>query len=356
VTDVLFARTPVVFVSNGFRTVPNATGIRTRLNPRDTVDTAVRIQPETKRVVVVSGASEWDKFYETLARDQFKELEGRLEFMYLTGLPMRELLRQVATLPADSIVLVNPVYEDGDGQKFLPLDVLDRVVAASNVPTYTWLSAGMGHGVVGGRMQSIDLMMQRVAELALRVLRGENPDTIPVVEIDWTVTEFDWRQLQRWGISESRLPEGSTILYEEPDAWDVYGRYIIGGSLLLVVQSALIGALLVQRRRRVRVERSLRESEERFRLMADTAPVLVCRAGPDKLCDYFNRPWLEFRGNVDRSWEPLDGRCVAGRSGTLPPPTYRLRCASAIPYGIPSPRTRRRLPMGPGHRRSEIHP
>ena len=41
---------------------------------------------------------------------------------------------------------------------------------------------------------------------------------------------------------------------------------------------------------------AVRESEERFRLVANTAPVLIWMSGPDKLCDYFNQPWLEFTG------------------------------------------------------------
>jgi PAS domain S-box-containing protein len=43
---------------------------------------------------------------------------------------------------------------------------------------------------------------------------------------------------------------------------------------------------------------ALRESEERFRHMADTAPVLVWMSGVDKLCNYFNKPWLEFTGRT----------------------------------------------------------
>ncbi|HEX8245618.1 MAG TPA: ATP-binding protein [Longimicrobium sp.] len=43
---------------------------------------------------------------------------------------------------------------------------------------------------------------------------------------------------------------------------------------------------------------ALRESESRFRAMADSAPVLVWTAGPDGLCTWFNRPWLEFTGRA----------------------------------------------------------
>lgn len=66
----------------------------------------------------------------------------------------------------------------------------------------------------------------------------------------------------------------------------------------LVGQSVLIVTLMIQSTRRMRVERALRESEERFRLMADTAPVLVWRADTANLCDFVNRPWLEFTGRT----------------------------------------------------------
>lgn len=52
---------------------------------------------------------------------------------------------------------------------------------------------------------------------------------------------------------------------------------------------------------RKRADRILRESEGRFRLMADTAPVMVWMSGPDKLCTYFNQRWLGFTGrSLDR--------------------------------------------------------
>ena len=65
-----------------------------------------------------------------------------------------------------------------------------------------------------------------------------------------------------------------------------------GAYILLTI----IAGLLIQRRNRRLVDRSLRESEERFRVITDTAPVMVWRASSDQHCDFFNKPWLEFRG------------------------------------------------------------
>jgi PAS domain S-box-containing protein len=57
----------------------------------------------------------------------------------------------------------------------------------------------------------------------------------------------------------------------------------------------LVATLIEQRQG---VERSLQESEERFRTMANSAPVLLWMSGPDKLCTFFNQGWLKFTGRT----------------------------------------------------------
>jgi PAS domain S-box-containing protein len=266
--DPAFTGVPVVFnvAAAGVTRPSNATGIIAPLTFRESLDSAIRLQPETARVVVVSGASPTDHVYERTAREQFAPLAARLDFTYLSGLPIGDVLERVAVMPAHSILFLTSLLEDGDGRHYTTFESAERLSTAANAPLYTWFAPVLGHGIVGGRMLSLEVLSQRTAELGVRVLRGEQPASVPVTTINWGVTQFDARQLRRWKISEARLPAGSTLRFDQPDLWERYGRYLIAGSVLVILQTGLIATLLFQRRRRMGVERALRENERRHTL------------------------------------------------------------------------------------------
>ena len=80
------------------------------------------------------------------------------------------------------------------------------------------------------------------------------------------------------------------------DVWARTGPYLLAGAVIVILQSAVIVALLSQRTRRARAERALRDSEVRFRLMADRAPVMMWTARPDTTLDFANHTCTEFLG------------------------------------------------------------
>jgi len=52
--------------------------------------------------------------------------------------------------------------------------------------------------------------------LALRILGGESPSSMQPLSLGSGTPVYDWRELKRWNISESRLPPGSVVRFREP--------------------------------------------------------------------------------------------------------------------------------------------
>lgn len=263
----LFPGVPIVFFarSQATRPVPNSTGIFVSVNYTGTVALATQLQPDLEHVFFVAGAEDRDREYERLARAQFRSYEGRLSFTYFIGLPTSDLEARLSTLPPHSIVYYIAVNRDGAGQNFHPLEYLDRISARANAPVYSWVDSAIGHGIVGGKLRIQQAEVEALGQLALRVLRGEAPDSIPPAVLDSSVIQVDWRQLQRWRIDGARVPSGAVVMFREPSVWDRYRIYILGALAIVLAQSALIGGLLVQRARRRQAEEQVRGSQAELR-------------------------------------------------------------------------------------------
>ena len=245
--------------------IENATGLVAALTFTDTLALVADLQPQVRQIFVVSGASPVDREYERLARLQFAPFTSRFEITYLAGLRSAELESRLANLPANSAIYYLLVNRDGSGENVHPLEYLSHVTAIANAPVYCWVDSAMGRGIVGGSLKGQSEQLDALGRLALRVLSGESAEGIPVSSPNLNVRQVDWRQLRRWGISESSVPQGTRVLFKEPSVWDRYKVYILAAAAVLVAQSFLIAGLLVQRRMRRQAEDHVRRDEEALR-------------------------------------------------------------------------------------------
>jgi len=265
----LFPETPMVALFNVRRladlkqriasgaTRRSITGVASTDEPARTLDLALRLQPDTRKVVVVVGSSPVEKFWGDQLKQDFSHYGQTVEITYLTGLPMNELLRQIAELPPHTVILSTFYFEDARGQFFLPEEALDLITRAASVPVYGIYSSYIGHGVVGGRMTNSENLGRRIAERAERVLNGENAASIPMVVDNSAQDTVDWRQLQRWRISENQLPPSTVEMFREPSSWERHRSTIVAVFAFCILETLLLFDLLLNVGRRRRAEKAL---------------------------------------------------------------------------------------------------
>src|SRR5215468_9745350 len=229
----------------------NVTGFTFRHQLQDIVATADALIPGLKRVVLAGSRIERGGWRQDFL-DDLPDVRARFEVIDLTDLSLAELRQRLTELPDDSAV----VYVGARiGEHYLPAEASQLIAEAANRPTFVDSETFIGTGSVGGLVISPGGIGRVAARFALRILDGENASDIPITNSEEILRPvFDWRQLQRWGISENRLPVGSEIRFRSPTAWEQYRWEIMAISVVLVLQSLLIGGLLYEHRRRRQAE------------------------------------------------------------------------------------------------------
>jgi len=295
--DTVFPGVPIVFMSISTplpeKMWPGVTGVESPLGVPEIIDLALRLHPDTEAIAVISNVTGVDNDWLLAERAALLRYRDKVKEIDLVGPPSPELLQKVAALPPHTVVLFQLFPQDADQLAFGAFDVLAAV--AQRLPTYSILPL-LDRGAIGAATYDATNDAVLAGQLAARVLSGERADHIPVVQNSHVLVSVDWRQLRRWNIPESALPSGTRVLNREPTLWQRYWKYIIAASAVMVVQCLLIVGLLWQRARKQRAEAVIRESEQRFRLVTNTAPVMIWMSGPDRSRTYFNQPWLDFTG------------------------------------------------------------
>ncbi len=248
-------------------------GLAQRSDPRGTIELIRRLQPETRRIVVIGGTAEVDTHVISRAQEAARSLTGRIEFDFWTNRPMTEIRNAVRSLAPQTAILFTRMFRDGAGRAFNSAQAAQLIAESANVPVYVMTDTMLGTGAVGGSVADVAALARRAGEFAHRVLGGAAPNSLPFEIRTDGVPMFDWRALKRWGISESRLPPDSVVRFRPQSMWEQYRWYIIGALIILSIQAAMIAALLLHRARRRRAEAELRESHQFMELAVSAGEI-----------------------------------------------------------------------------------
>ena len=300
--DELFPGVPIVFFAVEGRRLanqklwPGVTGVTMRLDFGGTIDLAFRLHPATSGFALITTGSTFDRFWLTVIHGILKQTHGNVPVVDLAGIPMDQLVNRVAALPSGTIVLfgIDPKHSLQPA-----VGVWDVLALVGQLrPTYCAVPPDgcLSHGGIGGAFYDVEEQDRLAAQIAAHILVGEHPENIPVAHGGPDHYYVSWPALRRWNIPESALPAGSIIVNREPTFWERDRKYVIPAIALILAQALLIIGLLWQRARKRKAEAILRESEERFRVMADTSPSLVWMCDAQGKITYLNQQRLAFTG------------------------------------------------------------
>jgi signal transduction histidine kinase len=223
------------------------------------IENILQVLPETTNVSVVIGNSPLEQYWLAKERVAFQPFASRVSFRWLNDLSFEDILKHAATLSSGSAILFNSLFSDALGVAYEDHEVVSRLHGVAKAPIFTFDDSDFGQGIVGGPGPSTQDVSRDYASVALRILRGEVLGGVVIRGISTGQPKFDWREMQRWGINESRLPPGSTIYYRDPTAWQRYHWEIMTIAGVLLVQTLLILGLFYERHRRRDAETTSRQ-------------------------------------------------------------------------------------------------
>ncbi len=278
--DELFPEIPLVFCGiNNYESADtssgNMTGIVENFDLLGTLEIARILHPDKNKMVVVGDQSITGRSIEQQVYTMLGKYKQQLEVEFWFKLSLEETKEKVERLPEDTFLFFSPWYQTVKGKFYTAEEVMEATYAHSSVPIYTTWEFLLGHGAVGGSLLSGLHHGKMAAEMALRVLKGEDPENIPVVIEPSGKYIFDYEVMQKLKINQKLLPEGATIInspkafYELPK--ELFWTIMVSFLLLLIVLFFLVFTMIERRK----VQRKVQEQLSFQETLMDTIPQLV---------------------------------------------------------------------------------
>jgi signal transduction histidine kinase len=214
-------------------------------------ENVLRLLPETKTIAIVIGNSPPERFWAgEMHRILGPLLANRAELIFYGEQPFQDILQAIASLPPHSAIFYQQLAVDGAGAVYGDKDPLKRIYEVANAPIFSYDETYFNGQIVGGPMLSPTEGARPAAGVAIRMLGGEKGGGPKVSPVGFSTPKYDWRELQRWNISEDRLPPGSEVLFRDQTVWQRYSWQIALTVAVILLQAGFISILLREHRRR----------------------------------------------------------------------------------------------------------
>lgn len=160
-----------------------------------TIQIALSQNPGARHLLLISGATLLDRVLVQTefpsALEYLRESHSNADLQLLAPATFADTRRTLAALPQDTVSIFYSYYGDSAGEGFIPARIVSRLSEVTNRPMYGVIDVDMGRGIVGGNLIDAEGNGVAFARLVERVLRGEDPNTIPEISCAPAKVMFD---------------------------------------------------------------------------------------------------------------------------------------------------------------------
>jgi C4-dicarboxylate-specific signal transduction histidine kinase/ABC-type uncharacterized transport system substrate-binding protein len=254
--DAMWPSTPIVFCCLDQRFLdahPSrlTTGVFAAPDWAENVRLAMQLFPNTRHVALIGGGTGADHALNDPLLGIVRKVSN-VELINLTNLLLPEQLARARALPPNTVIMFGTILEDISGRRSGPLAGGFRLTLAheANAPVFFAVDSSFSPGGLGGYMVEDDELGREAGSLAYSVLTGRTrPDVAPETT-NAIHLRLNWSEINRWGISRSRIPKDAAIDFAPPSLWESHAEAVIVAIVALVAQTLLIAFLLAERKRR----------------------------------------------------------------------------------------------------------
>jgi len=256
----MFHTTPIVFsdVSDldpvSIKKHDGVTGVMQSYDVLANIELALEYHPNTRKVVVLSHGEHNKKIFDAIRN----KLPDSMRFFHWKDLYLSDIEKKIKTLGSDAILIPVKAPRTKAGTNMPYGMFVERIAKVSNAPVYVLWDTALGSGAIGGKLVSSHAQGQTAAQLALRIMRGENASEVPIVTDSPNRYMFDYLQLQRFNINVADLPQNSIVINKPFSIYEMYRKEINLAIILVLTQAGIICLLIISIKRRKQAEMALK--------------------------------------------------------------------------------------------------
>ncbi len=267
--EEFFSDAPIVFCGvnkEGVQTIiqgyDRVTGVIEEVNPTKTLEFAVSLNPQIKKIYIIHDNSESGISTGQMVTSSIKAFDPKLEMISWNDLSFKTLIERAGQVKDDGIILFSTYYSDVHNNIVAMDYAIREVCKASNVPVYGLYDFGLNQGIVGGTLVSGRLQGENAGKLVISILEGTDPDSIAVQSPDCTHTVFDYNLLERFQISRKLLPKGSAIINEPFSFYETYKTLVNGVMAVFFLLISFTSILIFYNRKLRKMKQTLSVNNE----------------------------------------------------------------------------------------------